>query len=148
VVAFKVFYLDPGNLRSAVQVSDTALQEGQGMHGGIGRDNTFNFMAAQGPDFKSGFKDDAPVGNADIAPTIAHILGIAVPSKGKLRGRIMLEAMTGGPAKIPFISNHIQSAEANGLRTVLHFQEASGERYIDLACFISAEEEGSRGECP
>ena len=33
-------------------------------------------MAAIGPDFKTGFADPAPVSNADIAPTLAHILGL------------------------------------------------------------------------
>jgi hypothetical protein len=31
-VAFKVFYLKPGDLQSAAQISDTSLQEGEGMH--------------------------------------------------------------------------------------------------------------------
>ena len=148
VVAFKVFYLEQGNLRTAIQISDTTLQEGQGMHGGIGRDSTFNFMAAIGPDFKSGFVDDSPVGNADIAPTIAHILGMEIPSKGTLRGRVILEAINNGPAKIPFTLKHILSTEANGQRTVLHFQEASGVRYVDRACFIAVEGKGAEAECP
>ena len=56
VVAFKVFYLNPNDLQSAIQLSDTGLQEGQGMHGGFGRDSTFNNMAAIGPDFKPGVR--------------------------------------------------------------------------------------------
>ena len=43
------FYLQPGNLLSAVQIADSSLQEGQGMHGSLGRDNTYNNMAAMGP---------------------------------------------------------------------------------------------------
>ena len=39
VVSFKVFYLRPGDLQSAVQISDTVLQKGQGMHGGCDRDD-------------------------------------------------------------------------------------------------------------
>jgi arylsulfatase A-like enzyme len=70
-VAFKVFCLDPGDLQTAIQISDTVLQEGQGMHGGFGRDSTYNNMAAVGPDFKNGFVDRAPVSNADIVPTLA-----------------------------------------------------------------------------
>jgi hypothetical protein len=69
VVAFKTFNQVPGNLLSAVQVSDTTLQEGQGNHGGFERGLTFNNMAAIGPDFKAGFADDLPVGNTDLAPT-------------------------------------------------------------------------------
>src|SRR6185369_9222866 len=86
VVAFKEFYLVPGNLQTAIQVSDASQRQGQGMHGGLGRGHTFNNMAAIGPDFKARYIDPAPVSNADIAPTIARILGIQLPSKGTLRG--------------------------------------------------------------
>ena len=53
------------------------------MHGGFGRDNTFNNMAARGPDFKASFEDPIPVSNADVAPTVAHILGFALAAKGR-----------------------------------------------------------------
>ena len=76
-VAFKVFYRTPGDLQSAIQISDAVLQDGQGMHGGFGRDSTYNNMAAIGPDFKPRSIDPAPVGNADIAPTLAHLLEFA-----------------------------------------------------------------------
>ena len=73
VVSFTTFSADPRDpLGTAIQVSDTSLQEGQGMHGGFGRDCTFNFMAAIGPDFKKHFVDGSPVSNADITPTLAH----------------------------------------------------------------------------
>jgi hypothetical protein len=38
-----------------VEVADTVLQQGQGMHGSFSRTDTWNFMAKQGPDFKSQF---------------------------------------------------------------------------------------------
>jgi hypothetical protein len=44
----------------AATVADTTLQQGQGMHGSLSRADTMNFMAAVGPDFKSGFVDTAP----------------------------------------------------------------------------------------
>ena len=75
VVAFKVFYLNPDDLQTAVQIADTVLQEGQGMHGGLGRDSTYNNMAAIGPDFKQRFTDTAPASNADIAPTRSRASG-------------------------------------------------------------------------
>ena len=36
----------------AVEIADTGLQQGQGMHGSFSRADTMNFMAAIGPDFK------------------------------------------------------------------------------------------------
>ena len=45
-------------LLCTVEVADTVLQQGQGMHGNFSRADTMNFMAAIGPDFKGGFADD------------------------------------------------------------------------------------------
>ncbi len=47
-------------VRCAVTVSDSGLQQGQGMHGSFSRADTWNFMALAGPDFKAGFVDPAP----------------------------------------------------------------------------------------
>lgn len=136
VVSFKSFLLEEGALLSAVQVSDTPLQEGQGMHGGFGRDSTFNNMVAIGPDFKRGFADAMPVSNADIAPTLAHVLGLELPGVGTLRGRVLVEALTGGPDVLKFKSASMASAAtAAGLRTILQYQELQGRRYFDSARF-------------
>ena len=138
VVNFKTFYLKPGDLQSAVQIADTTLQEGQGMHGTLSRDNTFNNMAAVGPDFKSRFVDHAPVSNADIVRTIAHVLGLELPEKGKLTGRVLTEALAGGPGTVHSKSEKIASEpEANGNRTVLLYQQIGGRRYFDEACFTA-----------
>ena len=50
----------------SVEVADTVLRQGQGMHGSFGRGDTMNFMAAIGPDFKAGYVDPLPVSNADV----------------------------------------------------------------------------------
>ncbi len=55
-------------VRCPVEVADTVLQQGQGMHGSFSRGDTWNFMAMQGPDFKSKFVDPAPASNADRRP--------------------------------------------------------------------------------
>jgi len=80
----------------AVEIADTGLQQGQGMHGSFSRADTMNFMAAIGPDFKSGFADEAPASNADVGKTLARILGLKIKDKGKLIGRVLIEAMPGG----------------------------------------------------
>ena len=146
VVAFKVFYLNANDLQSAIQLSDTGLQEGQGMHGGFGRDSTFNNMAAIGPDFKPGFADDAPVGNADIVPTIAHVLGFQMKPNGPLGGRVIGEALAGGAGAPPVKSDRRVSGTANGRQTVLLYQELNGQRYLDAACF-SAPEASAQTNC-
>ncbi|HWU26747.1 MAG TPA: alkaline phosphatase family protein, partial [Rhizomicrobium sp.] len=83
----------------AVEIADTGLQTGQGMHGSFSRADTRNFMAAIGPDFKVHFFDRLPVANTDIAPTLAHVLGLdlsAGSAPGKLTGRVLGEALAGG----------------------------------------------------
>jgi arylsulfatase A-like enzyme len=138
VVTYKVFYKTPGDLQSAAQISDTTLQEGQGMHGGFGRDQTFNNMAAVGPDFKSNFVDEAPMGNIDIAPTLAKILGIEMPSVGNLKGRVLQEALNSGEAaRAGEVKTRVSAPTQNGVRTVLEYQEAHGVRYYDRACMIA-----------
>ncbi len=135
-VAFKVFYLNPDDIQTAIQISDTTLQEGQGMHGGFGRDSTFNNMAALGPDFKTGYVDPLPVGNADIAPTIAQLLGLKMTSKGTLTGRVLSEALTNAPAPASAQIQYLRSTTANGKQTLLIYQEHAGKRYLTAACFV------------
>ena len=48
-----------------VEVADTVLQQGQGMHGSFSRADTRNIMGAAGPSFRTGFTDPAPASNAD-----------------------------------------------------------------------------------
>jgi hypothetical protein len=137
VVTFKVFYNVQGDLQSAIQLSDSTLQEGQGMHGGFGRDQTFNNMAAIGPDFKSGFVDEMPMGNIDIVPTLAKILGIEMPSVGSIKGRVLQEALTSGEnSRAGELKTIVSSPADNGMRTLLEFEESSGVRYYNRACII------------
>ncbi len=115
-------------------VADGGLQQGQGQHGALTRANTRNFMAAIGPDFKAGFKDTSPVSNADITPTLAHILGFDMPSVGTLNGRVITEALLSGPASVPSQSQVVRSKPtATGFVTVLETQSADGETYLDAA---------------
>ena len=117
-----------------VEVADSGQQQGQGIHGAFSRADTHNFMAAVGPDFKAGFKDPAPVSNADWANTLAHILGLELSDNGHARGRVMAEALKDGGAP-PAARQIVLRSEpaANGFVTVLSAQEAAGETYFDAA---------------
>jgi arylsulfatase A-like enzyme len=135
-VNFRSFHTacaDP--LMCTVEVADTPLKTGQGMHGSFSRAETRNFMAAIGPDFKTGYVDSAPISNADITPTIAHLLGIELPAKGRLRGRVIGEALAGG-APVKVVRQVIESAPAaDGQKTVLDEEQVGGTRYFDAAGF-------------
>jgi len=135
-VSFRSFAQECENpLQCTVGVHDTALATGQGSHGSLSRAETRNFMAAIGPDFKTGYADTAPISNADIAPTMAHLAGISLAPKGKLTGRVITEALAGG-TEVNVSKRTIQSAPAeNGVATVLNLQQVGEARYFDAAGF-------------
>jgi arylsulfatase A-like enzyme len=148
-VAFKTFSTDLNDpVMTGVQITDYPLQHGQGMHGSFGRANTFNFMAAIGPDFKTGFVDDAPISNADVAPTLARILGLKMASNGRLKGRVLTEVLAGQKEINSSARRTVSSAPAaNGKATVLNFQELGEQRYFDAACFQSRRSAKSQPAC-
>jgi arylsulfatase A-like enzyme len=119
----------------AIEIADTGLQQGQGMHGSFSRADTNNFMAAIGPDFKKGFVDEAPVSNADVGKTIAHLLQLKTRDKGTLVGRMMSEAFTGGTMPKFDTQTKRSAPGANGLRTVLEYQRVGKTLYFDAAGF-------------
>jgi len=119
----------------SVQVADTVLRQGQGMHGSFSRGDTMNFMAAIGPDFKAGFADPLPVSNADVGFTAAKLMGLEPTTKGKLIGRLMTEAMPNGAVPKARTAQIRSRFAANGLRTVLNFQRVGDQRYFDTAGF-------------
>jgi hypothetical protein len=136
VVSFRSFDTVCGEPpRSAVEVADTVLQQGQGMHGSFSRADTWNFMALAGPDFKSRFVDTAPASNADVARTVAAVMHLDIRDRGKLSGRVLGEAMLGGT--IPDVESMVLVSDHayNGLQTVVNLQRVGDSRYIDAAGF-------------
>jgi hypothetical protein len=119
----------------SVEVADTVLRQGQGMHGSFGRGDTLNFMAAIGPDFKAGYTDPLPVSNADVGMTIAQLLGLRPAGAGGLTGRVMSEALPNGVIPRAADGTIVSQPAANGLQTVLKFQRVLSQRYFDVAGF-------------
>jgi hypothetical protein len=141
VVNFKSFHVDgagcPSWLTCVAEVADTTLAQGQGMHGSFSRADTFNFTAAIGPSFKRGYVDRLPVSNADIGQTIATLmhLPIAARAKGQLIGRSLEEALVGGREARKTQGELVSAPGANGLKTVLHFEQVGPTRYFNVAGF-------------
>jgi arylsulfatase A-like enzyme len=134
-VNFRTFTVCPGDLQCTVSISDTPLATGQGNHGSLSRAETRNFMAAIGPDFKTKYADPAPISNADIAPTLAHVMGFELRARGSLTGRVVSEALAGGTpvtVKRQVISS---DPDPQGLRTILDEQEVGDTHYFDAAGF-------------
>ncbi len=71
----------------SVEVADTVLRQGQGMHGSFGRGDTMNFMAAIGPDFKAGYVDALPVSNGIFRHGQVGSLGQRLAHRAELPAR-------------------------------------------------------------
>ncbi len=134
VVNFRTFSTgcaDP--LTCGVEVADTGLQQGQGMHGSFSRADTAIVGGALGPDFRSAFVDRAPTSNADIGKTMAHILGLDIPDVGKLVGRVVTEAMPNGATPDWKSALQVSDPDAKGHVTIVTMQIVGSTRYFDAA---------------
>jgi arylsulfatase A-like enzyme len=117
-----------------VTVSDTPLQQGQGMHGSFSRAETRNIMGAAGPGFRQKLEDAAPASNADLGMTIARLLGLDMPKRGDVPGRVLDEALAGGGAMPNVQASVVRSQpDANGNVTVVTTQRAGSTNYFDTA---------------
>lgn len=114
-------------------VSDSGLQQGQGMHGSFSRAETQNIMGAMGPSFRKKFVDGAPASNADIGKTMAHLLGLKIVDKGKLTGRVLSEALPNGATPKVQSATVRSEPDARGNVTVVLTQSVDGTRYFDAA---------------
>ncbi len=134
VVNFRTFSLgctDP--TACGVEVADTSLQQGQGMHGSFSRADTRNIMGAMGPGFRAAYQDPSPASNADIGKTVAMLLGLKIKDKGMLVGRPLTEAMPNGAA-VGFRPLILRSKpDDSGQVTVLKYQTIGATRYFDAA---------------
>jgi len=119
-----------------VEVADTVLRQGQGMHGSFSRADSMNFMAAVGPDFKAGYVDALPVGNADVGMTIAQLMDMHPANEGGLIGRVISEALPNGITPKAFAGTFTSKPAANGLKTVVKYQRVLAQRYFDAAGFL------------
>lgn len=115
-------------------VSDTPLQQGQGMHGSFSRADTRNIMGATGPDFRAKLEDTVPASNADLGLTVAHLLGFRMGGKGEVPGRVLDEALSTGGAMPAVQSDVVRSQpDTNGNVTVLATQRTGSTTYFDSA---------------
>jgi arylsulfatase A-like enzyme len=107
--------------------------KGRGTHGSLSRYDMHNTLVAFGPDFKAGYIDEFPSGNADVAPTILHILGVKPPVK--MDGRVLLEALESeaGPLGKPE-TKVLEAKSESGLfrwRQWLKYTTFDGAIYFD-----------------
>ncbi|MEW5836532.1 MAG: alkaline phosphatase family protein [Pseudomonadota bacterium] len=68
----------------------------RGQHGSFSPIDVHNTLVASGPDFRQAMRDPLPSGNVDLAPTLAAVLGLALPTA---QGRVLHEALSGPLAR-------------------------------------------------
>jgi predicted AlkP superfamily pyrophosphatase or phosphodiesterase len=85
------FDWDATQLISGVQGTEyESLNANRGMHGSFSPIDVHNTLVAKGPAFRSGITIASPTGNVDVAPTVAHLFGLAMPQAD---GRVLNEAL-------------------------------------------------------
>jgi hypothetical protein len=105
----------------------------KGSHASLSRFDMRNTLVASGPDFKKGFINDMPSGNADVVPTILHLLGVKPPSP--LDGRVLHEALVDSDVEVPKPETKtIEASHDVGLfhwRQYLKFTKVGDAIYFD-----------------
>ncbi len=92
----------------------------RGQHGSFSPRDVHNTLIASGPDFLRAMRDPLPSGNVDVAPTLAALLNLPLPTA---QGRVLHEALTGALAR-PLSDYAVKPAAirpaqpATGLKTV------------------------------
>jgi hypothetical protein len=123
------------DLQCAVAVMDTPLATGQGNHGSFSRAEIRNFMAAIGPDFKAGVCRSRSDLQRRYRADHGHVMGLNLPAKGVLKGRVISEALAGG-AEAMVQRQVVKSAPgAEGVQTILDLETVGTNRYFDAAGF-------------
>jgi predicted AlkP superfamily pyrophosphatase or phosphodiesterase len=106
---------------------------GKGSHASLSRYDMNNTLVAHGPSFKSGFIDDMPTGNIDVAPTILWLLG--VPPSGTMDGRVLHEALAHTSTRPPRVqTKKLEASRDVGLfrwSQYLKFSTVGSTMYFD-----------------
>ena len=115
-------------------ICDGGAHPGQGTHGSLSRFDLHNTLVANGPDFAAGLRDDTPTSNADLAPTVAAILGLPVTLP--FDGRVLDEAFKGAtgkhePVPAPKRLEATGEGDAAGWKQYLQVTQYRGEDYLE-----------------
>jgi hypothetical protein len=76
----------------------------RGMHGSFSPIDVHNTLVAAGPAFKSAATVTTPTGNVDVAPTVAQLFGLTMPSAD---GRVVSEALAAAAASAPTVTARV-----------------------------------------
>ncbi len=113
-------------------VADAARGVGKGTHASLSRFDVRNVLVAAGPDFARGLDSATPSGNADLAPTILHLLGIEPPAA--MDGRVLHEALREGGKAPPAETEtreRTRRFESGTWRQYLRVTKVAGRVYLE-----------------
>jgi predicted AlkP superfamily pyrophosphatase or phosphodiesterase len=82
---------------------------GIGQHGSMSRHEMRCVLTARGPSFGAGLRLDTPSGHVDLAPTLLRVLDL--PGGEQMHGRVLEEALVGGPSHEPVAATKTLKAE-------------------------------------
>ncbi len=122
-------------------VGDGGAPPGRGTHASLSPFDMHNTLVVSGPDFAAGWRDDAPSSNADLAPTVAAILGL--PVTVPFDGRVLGEAFKGAagqhaPVPAPERREVVGGGDAAGWKQYLQITRFGGEDYLDEGNVVPA----------
>jgi arylsulfatase A-like enzyme len=102
-------------------------------HGSSSPYDIHNTLIAAGPDVREHSVSAVPTSNADLAPTLLRLLGIAIPPS--MTGRVIAEGMRNGPAiasvRVEHVSERVVSPDG-GYTLTAHLSKAAGRTYLDF----------------
>ena len=102
----------------------------RGMHGSFSPRDVHNTLIASGIDFRSHHRSDIPSANVDVAPTIAHLLGLSLEQAD---GRVLSESLANNSQSIFSVSSQVlRSTKSAGKLTMLAPTDPDG-RDVDSA---------------
>ena len=108
-------------------------QTGVAGHGSSSPYDIHNTLIAAGLDFREHAVSDVPTGNADIAPTLLHLLGVPAPKT--MTGRVIDEALRDGPprssVKVERVTETVKTPDG-AYEVTAHVSIAAGQRYLDF----------------
>jgi len=110
-----------------------STQSGVAGHGTSSPHDMHIPLVAAGPDFLEHATSDAPTSNADLAPTLLRLLGIAAPKE--MTGRVIEEGLRAGPRPSTVrVTRTIETVSTPDKSYVLtaHISTAGGRRYLDF----------------
>ena len=118
--------------RNSAGYAGKANAPGTAGHGGTSPWEINAVFAAFGPDIKTKVTSSVPTSNADLAPTIAALIGMQVPTT--MDGRVLHEVLKPGPdpSKVRVQKKSWTAAAGNGkYRVTLQASIVAGHRYVD-----------------